>query len=118
MNNETQQAAVKEQAAHDEIVRRAEELWRQYGCPQGRDEEIWFEAERQLRGLDPASPSATQPSQPPVSDAVDRTRAEIFSTVEPATTSSKTTSSDAEEMKSNPQRGAARGKNGKAGRGK
>ncbi len=27
----------------------AEVLWRQRGCPSGRDDEIWLEAERQLR---------------------------------------------------------------------
>jgi hypothetical protein len=49
-NNEKQQAEVRQQVSHDVIARRAEELWRQYGCPQGRDEEIWLEAERQLLG--------------------------------------------------------------------
>jgi hypothetical protein len=33
---------------HDEIALQAEQLWRKRGCPGGRDEEIWFEAERQL----------------------------------------------------------------------
>jgi Protein of unknown function (DUF2934) len=32
-----------------EIATRAEALWRQAGCPQGRDDEFWLEAERQLR---------------------------------------------------------------------
>lgn len=49
-NNETSQAQVRQETSHQEISRRAEELWRQYGCPQGRDEEIWLEAEGQLRG--------------------------------------------------------------------
>ncbi len=35
--------------SHEDISRRAEELWRGYGSPQGRDEEIWLEAEKQLR---------------------------------------------------------------------
>lgn len=39
---------------HEEISRAAEELWRRYGCPSGRDEEIWLEAERQLLGADEA----------------------------------------------------------------
>jgi hypothetical protein len=34
---------------HDQIAARAETLWRQMGCPESRDEEIWLEAERQLR---------------------------------------------------------------------
>jgi hypothetical protein len=40
----------------DEIARRAEALWRQRGCPEARDEEIWLEAERQLSGGPGASP--------------------------------------------------------------
>jgi hypothetical protein len=33
---------------HEEIAVEAEVLWRQRGCPENRDEEIWLEAERQL----------------------------------------------------------------------
>jgi hypothetical protein len=35
--------------SHAEIAARAQALWRQMGCPDSRDEEIWLEAERQLR---------------------------------------------------------------------
>jgi hypothetical protein len=35
--------------SHDEIARQAEDLWRERGYPQGRDDEIWFEAERKLK---------------------------------------------------------------------
>jgi len=39
-----------------DIASRAEALWRQNGCPQGRDEEFWLEAEQQLRrGKGPAA---------------------------------------------------------------
>jgi len=34
--------------SHDEIATRAEALWREKGCPQGCDDELWLEAERQL----------------------------------------------------------------------
>jgi hypothetical protein len=34
------------------IAQRARQLWVAYGRPAGRDEQIWLEAERQLRGLD------------------------------------------------------------------
>lgn len=34
---------------HREITAEAEVLWRQRGCPNGADEEIWLLAERQLR---------------------------------------------------------------------
>ena len=35
-------------SSHEEIATRAEALWRKKGSPQGCDEEIWLEAERQL----------------------------------------------------------------------
>lgn len=37
---------------HEEISKRARELWEKYERPSGRDEEIWLEAERQLLGGD------------------------------------------------------------------
>lgn len=43
---------------HEQISRRAQELWEQYGRPSGRDDDIWLEAERQLR-TPVTSPSAT-----------------------------------------------------------
>jgi hypothetical protein len=46
---------------HEEISRRARELWEKQGRPQGRDQDIWFEAERSL--LREAQPSA-QPTAP------------------------------------------------------
>jgi hypothetical protein len=33
---------------HEQIAIRAELLWKAKGSPEGRDEEIWLEAERQL----------------------------------------------------------------------
>ena len=41
---------IRETVAHEEIARRAYELWEQDGCPEGRSEQHWSEAERQLRG--------------------------------------------------------------------
>jgi len=34
--------------SHDAIAARAREIWHARNCPIGQDEEIWFEAERQL----------------------------------------------------------------------
>ncbi len=34
---------------HDQIARRAHEIWVKQGCKHGRDQENWFEAERQLK---------------------------------------------------------------------
>lgn len=36
-----------------EISQRASMLWENQGRPDGRDQEIWLEAERQLLGVDP-----------------------------------------------------------------
>jgi hypothetical protein len=40
---------------NEEISARAYELWQQQGCPHGRAEANWFEAERELIGLSTAS---------------------------------------------------------------
>lgn len=37
----------------DEISQRAQKLWQDYGRPEGRDTEIWLEAERQLSAGQP-----------------------------------------------------------------
>lgn len=36
--------------SHQEVAARAEALWLKRGCPQGADDAIWLEAERQLLG--------------------------------------------------------------------
>jgi Protein of unknown function (DUF2934) len=58
--NET---SVTSSISHEEISHRAEQIWRNYGKPEGRDEEIWLEAESQLR-------SERQQSQVPASETV------------------------------------------------
>ena len=45
--------------SHEEIATRAEALWRQKGCPQGCDEEIWLEAEGELLRRRPLERDAT-----------------------------------------------------------
>jgi hypothetical protein len=37
-------------AGMDRIAQRAYEIWKQSGCPDGHDQEHWFQAERELRG--------------------------------------------------------------------
>jgi len=44
---------VRRTPLHDEIAQQARTLWEHYGRPEGRDQEIWLEAERQLLGADP-----------------------------------------------------------------
>lgn len=51
-DNSLQPADTRRKVLHDDIARRAQELWEQYGRPQDRDLEIWLEAERQLLGTD------------------------------------------------------------------
>ena len=43
---------------HEVVSRRARELWEKQGCPHGRDEDIWLEAERSLQLEASAAPSA------------------------------------------------------------
>jgi hypothetical protein len=39
-----------------EIVRRAYELWEQAGMPEGKEQEFYHQAERELRDADKSSP--------------------------------------------------------------
>jgi hypothetical protein len=57
---------------HDAISSQAEKLWKRYGCPQGRDDEIWLEAERQVLGADAQANEqrAGAVSAAPLGDAV------------------------------------------------
>ncbi len=34
----------------DRVAARAYEIWKESGCPNGKDREHWFQAERELRG--------------------------------------------------------------------
>lgn len=43
---------------HEEIAKRAEEIYHQKGCPQGQDEQIWLQAERELRSKKMATSSS------------------------------------------------------------
>jgi hypothetical protein len=47
--NNLKSANVGLDPSHAAIAARAEALWREKGFPQGRDDETWLEAERQLR---------------------------------------------------------------------
>jgi hypothetical protein len=44
---------------HDEIALQAHQLWRDRGCPDCCDTEIWLEAERQLSGGSPRAGGPT-----------------------------------------------------------
>ncbi len=48
-----------EKPTEDQIRRRAHELWEQNHRPDGRDEEFWHQAERELQGAqEPATETA------------------------------------------------------------
>jgi Protein of unknown function (DUF2934) len=34
--------------SHESVTQRAQQIWRDRGCPSGQDTQIWLEAERQL----------------------------------------------------------------------
>ena len=48
--------------SHEEVSNRAYELWENYGRPDGRDVEIWFEAERELTQA--AKTGTSEPAMP------------------------------------------------------
>ncbi len=43
------QAASAKEPTIEMIAKRAYEIWQAQGCPQGRDAENWYQAERELR---------------------------------------------------------------------
>jgi hypothetical protein len=48
--------AVTPTATHDDIARRAHEIYIKKGCPQGQCEHNWLQAEQELRHHSPAAP--------------------------------------------------------------
>jgi hypothetical protein len=46
---ERPQAGKTGHPTHNQIAKRALEIWMQHGCPPGEDKKNWFEAERQLK---------------------------------------------------------------------
>jgi hypothetical protein len=54
MPKESAQSNAPVAPTQEDISRRASLLWENYGRPEGRDEEIWLESERQLMGVDRA----------------------------------------------------------------
>lgn len=56
------------QVSHDEVSRRAEQLWRERGSPSGQDETIWLEAEARLKAEAESRPVAGTESRPYVDE--------------------------------------------------
>jgi hypothetical protein len=58
-------------STHDEVAQRAYQIWQDSGCPSGRDEEFWLQAEQQL-----LSDTESYAGGPASTSAVSRTRTE------------------------------------------
>jgi cell fate (sporulation/competence/biofilm development) regulator YlbF (YheA/YmcA/DUF963 family) len=56
-----QRARAMAKPSEDQIRKRAQELWERAGKPDGRDEEFWHQAEKELQGADEESPSLRTP---------------------------------------------------------
>ena len=50
-----------------EIMERAYEIWERNGRAEGRQDEFWYQAEQELRGVDP-SKIALAPEPPAISE--------------------------------------------------
>lgn len=68
------------------IRRRAYELWEAHGCPEGREQEFWYLAEREVMAND--APAAAEPPQPATTKRATKTA-----------TAAKTPKSDAKAAK-------------------
>jgi hypothetical protein len=56
-----QRARAMAKPSEDQIRKRAHELWERAGKPDGRDEEFWHQAEKELQAADEESPSLRTP---------------------------------------------------------
>ncbi len=52
------------QLAHDQIAERAKKLWQERNQPSGKDEQIWFEAEAQLKAEAESKPVSGTDARP------------------------------------------------------
>ena len=42
------QTGIRDRPSHDEVARKAYEIYQKEGCPQGRDVQHWLDAENQI----------------------------------------------------------------------
>lgn len=61
-NNSSAPSLANIPPTHEDITLRAILLWQNYGQPEGRDTEIWLEAERQLLDTEPRAKIAAKAS--------------------------------------------------------
>ena len=118
-NNEFSQVDTRQATSREEIARRAEELWQRNGCPEGRDDEFWFEAERQLSGTAvSAAEEAREPAAPETSPLSSLGGQELGAAIPPQTVEAEALPSarDTELMKTGRSKGSpGRGRGRKAG---
>ncbi len=94
MNRNSPESATDAHPSHEQITLRAEHLWNREGFPNGRDEQIWLEAERQL--LEEAGKESGGTAAPKKSDALPSDsgrRAKPASPQQPTSSSGKRRSS-------------------------
>lgn len=78
-NIPTSAEGARRQVPHEEIARRAEQLWRDRNCPAGSDEAIWLEAESELQAKAESRPVAGTPSRPYVDEPAKPVRSQTKS---------------------------------------
>lgn len=63
-NHPTPTERPRRQVSHDDIARRAEQLWHERNRPADQDEKIWLEAESELQAKAESRPVSGTPSRP------------------------------------------------------
>lgn len=63
------------QVSHDEIARRAANLWRERGYPAGQDNAIWLDAEAELKAAADSKPVSGTAARPYVDEPAQPVRA-------------------------------------------
>ena len=106
-NSPTPTERPRRQVAHEEIARRAEQLWRERSCPAGSDEQIWLEAESQLKAEAESRPVSGTASRPYVDEPAKPVRAQTKSR-DPADAAAQTRSSTESTSKAKKSAGKLR----------
>jgi hypothetical protein len=99
-NVPTQSDKPRRQIPHDDIVRRAEKIWRDRNQPSGSDEAIWLEAESQLQAEAESRPVSGTDSRPYVNEPAKPVRSQTKSR-DPAEAAAQTRSATDRKSKQN-----------------
>lgn len=75
----TSTESARRQVAHDEIARRAAQLWRDRGQPAGQDEALWLEAESELQARAESRPVSGTESRPYIDEPATPVRSQTKS---------------------------------------